>query len=468
MTLTTVLRSKGAFNPLGCLALSLALSACGGGKTSSAEAPQVAPAQGSATSANPLPSGAQTQAMLKKGAELNSAELTRAAAETAGQPVTQTGKKGTTKAATSATLVTVWRFFNTRTLAHFYTANEGEKEAVLASVPTFKLDGAAFYASSVSDTGLSPVHRFYNTQTGVHFYTISEDEKTMVMASLPQFNYEGVAYYASQVAGNQFIPLYRLYQLSKGFHFYSNSAGERDTVVNTLPQYRYEGIGYYVFNTLTLPHTGVTDQQCFQAGVGPLVACSSTGAIAFNSQQDGHRAAINPMSYSEMPNASGGNYARTECVKDNVTGLIWEGKTASGLRAGSNDYTNYDDPTQPQIGITAGHYVNPTQAEIADASNSVGYKNYVNSIALCGYADWRLPTPEELHSIVDYGNNMFINTDWFPNIPQDYLKREFWTSTAEVGINGFGIYVRFSDVLATIGGSVRNIPGHVRLVRGGG
>ena len=44
--------------------------------------------------------------------------------------------------------------------------------------------------------------------------------------------------------------------------------------------------------------------------------------------------------YSEVANASGGFYAKTECVKDNLTGLVWEGKTASGSRLGTSTYTN--------------------------------------------------------------------------------------------------------------------------------
>ena len=47
--------------------------------------------------------------------------------------------------------------------------------------------------------------------------------------------------------------------------------------------------------------------------------------------------------YSEVANASGGTYTKEECVKDNSTGLIWEGKPTTGTaRLASTKYTNYD------------------------------------------------------------------------------------------------------------------------------
>ena len=211
------------------------------------------------------------------------------------------------------------------------------------------------------------------------------------------------------------------------------------------------------------PHSGVTDQQCYAAGGSTLLACSEPGALALNSQQDGHRTAVNPMSYSEVPKPGGGFYARTECVQDNVTGLIWEGKEASGLRAGSNTYTNYSDPTQPQK-WNGSAYVNPTQAEIDAASNSVGYVNHVNGVALCGHADWRLPTVDELQSIVDYSKptpGPTVNSDWFPHA---YSKLT-WTSSRYGGPDDDGVwYVYFS--YGSSGFAMRGYPdGAVRVVR---
>lgn len=434
------------------------LSACGGGQNSTPVASQP---QTSAASSRVVPQ--HSEALLLKASGLNSAELAQAAEQAS-------RNKSAARAAKAAVLsspATVYRFFNTQTAAHFYTASEAERDAVLASSPQFRLEGPAFIVSSASGTGLSPVHRFFNTQTGVHFYTISEDERSMIQTSLPQFSYDGIAYYASKVPGAQTIPLYRHYNIARGFHFYTSRASERDSVINGLPQYRYEGIGYYVFTTLMLPHTGMTPLQCFEEGQTPAVNCSSAITIQFNSEQDGHRAAFNPLTYSEVPMAGGGTHPRTSCIRDDVTGLVWEGKEAAGQRSGSNVYTHYDDPTQPQKNAYPDPDVNPTLAEINAANNTVGYVSYVNGIALCGFTDWRLPTSDELHGVMDYSRArpaVKLNTDWFVNAPSAPWAYH-WTSDAGYAFPSIAWYVDFES------GNISTIDRYrglrLRLVRGG-
>ena len=210
-----------------------------------------------------------------------------------------------------------------------------------------------------------------------------------------------------------------------------------------------------------LPHSGVTAAQCLQASSDTLVACSSAGSLALNSQQDGHRVAVNPMSYSEVPNPAGGFFSRTECVRDNVTGLVWEGKTANGPRAGDNLYTNYDDPTLLQR-FDGSAFVNPTQAEIDVHTNSVGYVNYVNSVALCGYTDWRLPTADELQGIVNYGltyPNPSIDSTWFPNA----RGWGYWSLSPYAGSAGYAWFVFFYG--GFVGYDYRTFTYAVRLVR---
>jgi hypothetical protein len=442
-----------------CCWAAVLLSACGGGQSSTPVASQP---HTSATSSRVTPQ--ESDALLLKAAGLNSAELAQAAEQS-------NRNKSTARAVKAAVLggpATVYRFFNAQTAAHFYTASEAERDAVLASSPQFRLEGPAFIVSSVPGAGLNPVHRFFNTQTGVHFYTISEDERAMIQTSLPQFSYDGIAYYASKVPGAQTIPLYRHYNIARGFHFYTSRSSERDSVINGLPQYRYEGIGYYVFTMLTLPHTGMTALQCFEAGLSPAaVNCSSARTIQFNSEQDGHRVAFNPMSYSEVPMAGGGTYPRTSCIRDDVTGLVWEGKEAAGPRSGGNVYTNYDDTTQPQKDGFPGPNVNPTLAEINAANNTVGYVGYVNGIALCGFTDWRLPTSDELHGVMDYSRTrpaVKLNTDWFVNAPSAPWAYH-WTSDSGYAFPSIAWYVDFeSGNISTIN-RYREL--RLRLVRDG-
>lgn len=203
------------------------------------------------------PPSSETLAHQQKGAELNRQELEQSA-RTGVLPKVYRGKvlSGYGELVT-ATRVAVFRFYNTRTGAHFYTSSEAERDRVMATLPFLAYEGPAFYASGTDNPGLSPVHRFYNSQTGVHFYTISEAEREYVATHLTQFLYEGIAYYASAVPGSGFEPLYRFFLRAKGTHFYTASSAERDRIIATLPQYTYEGIGYYSLGQNWLPDAPV-------------------------------------------------------------------------------------------------------------------------------------------------------------------------------------------------------------------
>lgn len=432
-----------AFLRVGAAALAagvvLLLNACGGASSSSTET--------SSTTA------------LERGAQLNRAELQEAeqralaadasgSARVAGAEVANGGivpksayVGGTVARKASASAVAVFRFYNTVTRAHFYTTNEAEKNNVLLTAPYFSYDGAVFTASSTQTAGLSPVYRFFNRQTGLHFYTISEAEKNNVLTTLPQFQLEGPAYFASQVAGAGLIPMYRFYLPSKGYHFYTASEEEKNQVVATLGQtYQYEGIGYYVLSDVPhsdkLPHTGVTSSQCYQPDSDALVDCWLAGALALSPTQDGQRSSINPMSYSQV-----GANPITSCVQDNVTGLIWEGKTNSGERAVTNTYTNYGD------------------GRAGDAS---AYVARVNQLALCGYTDWRLPTAAELIGLMDFGQTTLkLNPIWFAVSAGTY-----WSSAS---VGGWFKVVNFNSgefTSGNINSASNNNTIAVRLVRG--
>lgn len=445
---------------LGALCVT-ALVACGGGgntgsvisaagERSAATVPSDARDQG-----DMLPSPA-TIALQKEGAKLNAAELDQIA-QTGVMPQAFNGPSlsgadepksmavGSPKFAASRT--PVYRFFNTRTSAHFYTTSTVERDRVLSTAPFMNLDGPAFDASSTSIPGLSPVHRFYNTRTGVHFYTISESERAHVAATLPQFTYEGVAYHASTLPGTGYKPLYRFFYAAKGFHFYTSSSAEANTIQTTLPQYVAEGVGYFVLDdgwqTPAVPHTGINSGMCYLAAFPTLVPCAGVDATNFNAQQDGHRSGINTMSYSGVPVGFNifNTHPYTSCVKDDVTGLIWEGKEASGSRSGANTYSNLGNNL---------------------AADTSGYIAAVNASRLCGFNDWRLPTAEELQGIVDYSRSagafrpgIFVNTQ----------AGDYWTGTTDAATAGRGWFVGFYAGNLSNGASLSSVR-HVRLVRG--
>ena len=79
-----------------------------------------------------------------------------------------------------------------------------------------------------------------------------------------------------------------------------------------------------------------------------------------------------------------------------------------------------------------------------------------------GKSDWRLPTPWELATIVDYDiNTPVINSTIFPNTPSSY----FWSGSPGTGNPSFAWYVNFSNGNAGYGS--RSGGYSVRLVRGG-
>ncbi|MCB2017095.1 MAG: DUF1566 domain-containing protein [Hydrogenophaga sp.] len=370
-----------------------------------------------------------------------------------------------------------FRFYNSSVGSHFYTSSVMERDQLIALATFLSYEGQAFMVSNFATSGLSVVHRFLNLRNGVHFYTISEDEKAFVSANLPQFQYEGPAFLASQVPGAGLKPLHRFYLRSKGYHFYTASESEKARIeANLSAIYTYEGVAYYVLEQSTpepfvgaLPHSGVTNQQCYQAGSSTLVPCDSPGALSLSSQQDGHRVSQSAMSYSELPNGSGGTYARTECVVDNVTGLVWEGKAADGTRAGSATFTHYTDPTVGQRYDGTLGYVRPTLSEINALTNSLGYVSHVNSIALCGFTDWRLPERSELVTLVNYGitgAGLKIQTDWFPHTSTN----GYWTKGITGPSSWLADFVDFGTGQTRSGerNAFPGIPKAIRLVRGPG
>ena len=142
-------------------------------------------------------------------------------------------------------------------------------------------------------------------------------------------------------------------------------------------------------------------------------------------------------SYGLVASASDVLYDKTECVQDNSTGLIWEGKNAIGSssRLGSALYTNYDGTGANQKGPGA----HASSGEITDSTNSIGYRNSVNTSGLCGFTDWQMPTKEELLGIVLSGSIPTIDDSWFPNTEN----AAYWSASEDSGDSAKAWYVGF-------------------------
>ena len=190
-----------------------------------------------------------------------------------------------------------------------------------------------------------------------------------------------------------------------------------------------------------------------------VVVSNSIGTV------NSSRAILTVRKYSLVLKVSGGTYDKTECVKDNSTGLIWEGKTASPStsRLGSSTYTNFDSTSSAQrLNLASGMYVTPTQTEIDASTNSIGYRKTVNDSGLCGFTDWRLPTSDELQGILDtnQASPPKIDTTWFPNT----LAVAYWSSTPNVSYAFSAGFFNFSNGNSGYNGRTGLSP--VRLVRG--
>ena len=210
-------------------------------------------------------------------------------------------------------------------------------------------------------------------------------------------------------------------------------------------------------NTYTTPAMGYAGNSA----VYSVVVSNSAGTTTSSSATLTVSKSSTAQSYGQVANASDGLYDKTECVQDNNTGLIWEGKTASGSRLGTSTYTNYDDlnSTQKPSGAT---YVNPTQTDIDASTNSIGYRDSVRTSNLCGYNDWRLPTREELQGILASSGSPRIDTTWFPNTQTDF----YWSSmpAPNAGYSDYAFVVNFGD--GNVNGGLRSSgTKHVRLVR---
>ena len=83
------------------------------------------------------------------------------------------------------------------------------------------------------------------------------------------------------------------------------------------------------------------------------------------------------------------------------------------------------------------------------------------ALALGDKADWRLPTIQELLTLVDYERvDPAINVDAFPKCKPNF----YWSSSPYVGSSGFAWYVSFANGYSLIG--LRHYVGFVRAVRG--
>jgi len=146
------------------------------------------------------------------------------------------------------------------------------------------------------------------------------------------------------------------------------------------------------------------------------------------------------------------------CVRDNYSGLIWEAKV--------------NDPEDPgHVGHTYTWYhpdgsSNGGQSGVPDGGlcqggpcDSTAYVAAFNELRMCGATDWRLPTRQELSSIVHAGrSNPALDGNFFPLGAGLY-----WTATPSANDPAAAWAVDFND--GSIRTELKTTAGRVRLVR---
>jgi hypothetical protein len=148
------------------------------------------------------------------------------------------------------------------------------------------------------------------------------------------------------------------------------------------------------------------------------------------------------------------------CLLDQVTGLVWEVHTDDGGLRDRDWRFSWYNATGIQAGRTNGA---ANRGRCSDGANcdTEKYAAAVNAAGLCGAGDWRLPTRNELLSLVDYGAPAapLLDAAFLPNTVSEAYWSASPTSTAAIWS------VDFAAGGTRAEGCAAGRP--VRLVRGG-
>jgi hypothetical protein len=182
---------------------------------------------------------------------------------------------------------------------------------------------------------------------------------------------------------------------------------------------------------------------------------------------------------AELPDTAtlGSGANNWACTKDNKTGLTWEVKTDDGGLRDKDWYYSWYKPSGDNggsVGFTDITYTTPN-CSTKDNCNTDAFTNAVNTKGLCGKNDWRMPTVDELMTLVKCSDGKYdtdgsctyyesvstptINSTYFPNTVSDW----YWSSSPLAFSSSYAWLVGFG-----YGGSGdynKYGSGFVRLVR---
>ncbi len=235
---------------------------------------------------------------------------------------------------------------------------------------------------------------------------------------------------------------------------------------------------------LALNDTGIVTGGNYPSGnnidcSGETIAqqdCRHGRDFTHNDDSDGHAG----FSFTKL-DANGNDLPATasvwSCVRDNVTGLVWEVKQGGngtegdeGLHDADDSFTWYNTDTSGnggtagtlnENGATCHGYKANTPSSYC---NTQAYVARVNTAGLCGASDWRLPSEQELTSLVNFARkDPAIDVNYFPNT----RSWGYWSSLPDHGLDisdPFAWTIFFN--IGAPSSSLRSESQHVRLVLG--
>jgi hypothetical protein len=228
-----------------------------------------------------------------------------------------------------------------------------------------------------------------------------------------------------------------------------------------------------VLNAGALNDTGITDctdnssiQPCLVVGFPRQDAEMGRDAAALAGKLDKKGGGHAGFDYTKLDGAGKPlpvGATAWVCVRDNVTGLVWENKTADGgLRDSGNTYSWYN-PDSATNGGWEG--VQDGGACSGSACDTYAYAKAVNAKKLCGFTAWRLPSRRELQSLVDFSiayPGPMIDGEYFVNMLFD----GFWSASPSAYGSDYAWGVNFNYGVAG-NANKKDYGSAVRLVRGG-
>ena len=157
---------------------------------------------------------------------------------------------------------------------------------------------------------------------------------------------------------------------------------------------------------------------------------------------------------------TGSEAANTQwsCVQDHHTGLRWEVKSdvVGSLNHRDLRYSWINDDANSNGGIAGTASTDDCNGSLCDTQ---AYVAALNSLNFCGRHNWRLPSLNELLSLVVTDNlDLVMDTNYFPHAHND----QYWTRQSYAPDNNRAWYLYFSD--GSFGITLKSSPNYLRLV----